>query len=47
MEVLQPIYHFWWFESSKITKYNRDFLKQMEPLIKEFEDRYPDSKYTD
>ena len=46
MEVLHPIYHFWWFQSAKITKYNKDFLKQMEPLIKEFEDRYPDSKYT-
>jgi hypothetical protein len=46
MEILQAIYHFWWFESAKITKYNKDFLKQMEPLIKEFEDRYPDSKYT-
>jgi len=38
IEILKPIYHLWWFESVK----KKDlFLEQMEPLIKEFEEKYP------
>jgi len=39
--ILGEIHYFWWFESEKTTKYNSDFLKQMDPLIKEFEQKYP------
>ena len=43
--ILKAIYHFWWFEEDKITKYNREFLKQINPLIKQFEIKYPEAKY--
>lgn len=49
MEVLQPIYHFWWFEDGyyeKGDKSNENFMKQMKPLIKEFSEKYPTALYT-
>ena len=47
-EILKPIYHFWWFESDftvRYKKYNINFLKEMDPLVKEFERKYPELKY--
>jgi hypothetical protein len=48
IEILKPIYHFWYFESDytvKYKKYNIKFLKEMDPLIKQFEQKYPELKY--
>jgi hypothetical protein len=50
IEVLKVIYHFWWFESAegvRNRKYNVEFLREIEPLIKEFEEKYPYLKYED
>ena len=44
-ETMKTIYHFWWFQEGKVTKYNRDFLKKINPLIKEYETKYPTLKY--
>jgi len=47
-EISQPIYHFWWVESDervKYKKYNIKFLNEIDPLIKEFEQNYPELKY--
>jgi len=48
IEILEPIYHFHWFESDdkvRYKKYNLKFLKEMDPLIKESEQKYPELKY--
>lgn len=47
MRILSTIYHFWYFEfDPKIAKKSL-FLEQMEPLVKEYEEKYPSLKYDD
>lgn len=41
-KILKVIYHFWWFEQD----INRDFAIQMKDLVKEYERKFPERKYS-